>query len=404
MNAQLLYLEDPLKLEFETVVRAVRQLPGGRTGAVLEQTYFYPTGGGQEYDTGTLGEARVLEVFKEGDPPVLVHVLDRAIPLGPAVARIDPERRLRHMQHHTAQHLLSQCFVKLFERDTLSAHINGYAPSSLDLPWADLPESDLERAEALANRVIYEDRRVKSYFVTPEELAALPLRRPPSVVEDIRIVEIDGFDYSACGGTHCLATGMIGVVKILKAERQNDRLRVSFVAGQQALEYFRDYHAIVTGLAGQLSVGTPELAAMVLRQAEQLKATQKELQALRLAGAAAEARQLAEGAQPIGARRAVLVAFDGRPILELRALAEEFKGIAGLVAALSTYNDGKLSLVVACHPDAGLAARDLLQQLLKPLGGRGGGDAQIAQGGCQASVEQAHAFPETARAILSGLS
>ena len=380
-NGQNLYLVDPQILEFQAIVVEYLKLPDGRWGVILDRSYFYPTGGGQEFDTGALDEAQVIDVLKQGEPPVLVHVVDRPLALGPVTAKIDADRRLRHMQHHTAQHLLTQCFVHLFGLDTLSANINGYSPSTLDLPVAALSKENLAQAENLANRFIYEDRPVHSYFVTPQELEKLPLRRAPKVSEDIRIVEIDGFDYTPCGGTHCTSTGQVGVLKIVKTEKQGERTRVYFVAGWQALQLFQFSFETTSVLAAELSISVQDLAASVLRQSEQLQGAQKELQALRSEKISWEAAQLSQAAEVIAGRRVALVNFTARPVNELRMLGSELAKQAGLVSVLVSVDGQKLSLVVACAEGAGLAARDLLTRLLVPIGGRGGGDARLAQGG-----------------------
>ena len=400
IEEQLLYQQDPLRLEFEAQVREKLALPGGRLGLILARSYFYPTGGGQEHDTGSIGPARVLDVYKQGDPPVLVHVVDQDVPSGPLPARIDPLRRLRAMQHHTAQHLLSQCFLRLFGLETLSANINTDTPSTVDFAFTELSPEQLRQVEDLANQVVYENRAVKSYFVAPEDIARVPLRRPPKVSENIRIIEIDGYDHSACGGTHVLQTGMIGVVKILRTERQNDKTRVNFIAGWQALETFQAYHAMLSSLAGQLNVGLPELPQTVQRQIELLRAAQKELQGLRLERLGWEARSLAEQAIQFGERRGVVSSFENRPVSELRTLADALRGMPGVAAVLASYDGQKLSLIVACAPQSGLDARQLLQTLLGEVGGRGGGDAQIAQGGGSASPEQLQALLEHARQIM----
>ncbi len=259
ISPQLLYLQDPLKFEFEASVVEKIALPGGRHGVVLDQTYFYPTGGGQEHDTGQIESAAVLDVYKSQDISQVIHVLDRDLPLGRVMARVDSDRRLRHMQHHTAQHLLSQCFLRQLHVPTLSANINGYSPSTLDLESPAISKTDLDAVENLANEVIFQNLQVKSYFVSGAESAKLPVRKVDLIHEDIRIVEIDTFDYSACAGTHCTYTGSIGILKITKTERQNEKLRVHFFAGLQALENFRDSFDTVIHLSATFSVHPRDL-------------------------------------------------------------------------------------------------------------------------------------------------
>jgi alanyl-tRNA synthetase len=400
-DSHFLYYEDPFRLDFETTVIENLRLPDGRLGVILERSYFYPTGGGQEHDTGTLGKAQVLDVFKQEDPVRVVHVIDRPLPLGQAWAKINPERRQRHMQHHTAQHLLTQCFVHLFGLDTLSANINGYNPSTLDLQVLNLLPEQLTQAENLANQFIYENRTVWSYFVTPGQLAELPLRRAPKVSENIRIVEIDGFDYTPCGGTHCSATGQIGVIKIVKTEKQNERTRVHFAAGWQAVELFQASYETVSSLAAGLSVGQRDLVETVLRLNEQLQKTQKDLQALQFERLGWEAGRLAAAAEIIHGRRVVLAVFAGRPTIELRTLGGELVRQPDLISVLAAVDGQKLTLLAACGEVTDMAARDLLAKLLAPFKGRGGGDARLAQGG--GSVGESGEVGSVLRKILEAL-
>lgn len=384
-ESQLLHFDDPLCLEFDAQVVEILSLSDGRSGVVLDRTYFYPTGGGQEHDTGALGAAQVLDVFKDEKRGVTVHVVDRSPGSGKVHAVIDRPRRLRHMQHHTAQHLLSHCCIQLLGLETVSANINGDTPSTLDLNANHVDREALLRVETLANQIIAENRPVRTYFVSPERLHALPLRKPPKVEEDIRIVEIDGLDYSACGGTHVAATGSIGVVKILRAERVKDKTRLHFVAGSRAVEYFQMLHEIVSELAAGMSVHPQDLVAAVERQGEQLKAAQRELGRLQSEMIMAEARELYARAEVYSGYRLALGAFRGRTMNDLRALAKELRAMPGAVAVLASEEAASqevnsISLVVACAEDTGLSARDLLLRLLSEIGGKGGGDAALAQG------------------------
>jgi len=409
ISSQLLHFTDPLHMDFDAQVVEILRLSDGRLGVLLDRTYFYPTGGGQEHDTGRLGETQVLDVYKDESRGVLIHVVDREpAPAGLVSASIDRPRRLRHMQHHTAQHLLSHCCVQLLGIETVSANINGDTPSTLDLDGDEPSKDNLLQVESLANKIITEDRPVRTYFVAPDQVYTIPLRKPPKVSEDIRVVEIDGLDYSACGGTHVSTTGRIGVVKILRTERLKEKTRLHFIAGGRAVEYFQSLHETVSRLAGAMSVHPHELAAAVERQADQLKFAQRELGRLQGEMLAAEARQLYAHAEPLDAGRLILAGFTGRTMNDLRLLAKEIRLFPGAVAILTSIEAGNsestpVLLVVTCAADSGLRAMDLLRELLPKINGKGGGDASLAQGGGSLASGQLESFLETAqRMILSG--
>jgi len=409
ISSQLLHFTDPLHMDFDAQVVEILRLSDGRLGVLLDRTYFYPTGGGQEHDTGRLGETQVLDVYKDESRGVLIHVVDREpAPAGLVSASIDRPRRLRHMQHHTAQHLLSHCCVQLLGMETVSANINGDTPSTLDLDGDEPSIDNLLQVESLANIIITEDRPVRTYFVAPDQVHTIPLRKPPKVSEDIRVVEIDGLDYSACGGTHMATTGGIGVVKILRTERLKGKTRLHFIAGGRAVEYFQSLHETVSRLAGAMSVHPHELAAAVERQADQLKFAQRELGRVQGEMLAAEARQLYAHAEPLDAGRLILAGFTGRTMNDLRLLAKEIRLFPGAVAILTSIEAGNsestpVLLVVTCAADSGLRAMDLLRELLPKINGKGGGDASLAQGGGSLASGQLESFLETAqRMILSG--
>jgi alanyl-tRNA synthetase len=401
MNHQFLYLTDPLTLKFETQIQERVNLPDGCFGVILTRTYFYPTGGGQEHDTGTLGSARVLDVYKSDDGQAVIHVLDRDPGEGMLQATIDSERRTRHAQHHTAQHLVSGCFQKVFDLETLSSGIHGYDPTTIDLPDTELSRADLDRVETMASGIVYENRMVKSYFVPSEKIDTIPLRRSPKVAGEIRIVEIDGFDYAACGATHCPQTGMIGIIKIIRTERINQKLRIHFVAGIQAMEYFRQYQEIATTLASDLSAHPQDVVALVRKQVDQLHTAEKELRKLRLAYSTFEAQDMLANAEKFGSLKVILKTFENRPVNEIRSLGNEFKEQPDLVSMLVTFNGEKLVLVTTCGPETGLSARELLNRQLAPINGRGGGDDRIAQGGGDATLEQGKAFFADTKNLIS---
>jgi len=379
LKTQQLYFDDPFMLEFEAEILESRPLDGDRFGVVLPRTYFYPTSGGQEHDTGSIGDVRVLDVFKDGD--TIVHVLDRELAPGNYPARIDKDRRFRHMQHHTAQHILSASFLEVADIDSLSANINGDTPSTIDLEVGAVDDVTLRRAEVFANGIFFENRPVKSFYVTDADVPNLPFRKPPKVSGRIRVVEVDGFDLTPCGGTHVTQTGMIGMLKIVKTERVNQKLRVHFVAGYQALEYFQQMQIVAQGTAQLLDSSLEDAVSGVEKLQGQLKQTQHELDSLRGIVLGVEAENLAAAADAVGDLRLVTALFENKPSSELRSLANKLRNEPDLVAVLASYDGAKLTMLAACGQDTGLNARDLLQNHLAPFGGRGGGDAGLAQGG-----------------------
>lgn len=401
VNTQLMHFSDPECLEFDAKIVSQAALPGGRFAVALDHTYFYPTGGGQEHDLGRLGNANILEVYKDDDEKRTIHVVDRELPSGGVHGIIDGERRRRHRQHHTAQHLLSGCFVRALGCETISANINGDTPSTLDLDGVEPDRQALQKVEMLANRIIWEDRPVKTYFVSPAHLAEVPLRKPPKVTSDIRIVEIDGLDYSACGGTHVTCTGSIGVVKITRVEKVKEKTRVHFVAGERALELFQAAYDVAGGLALELTVGMNDLPEAVRRLSEQAKTAQRELGRLQAELLDLEAERLYAMAEVHGGRRLVFIMLGQRPMNDLRQLAKALGSRPGCVALLAGEENGRVSLVAACSPDSGLHAGELLRRYIPLISGRGGGDAALAQGGGAAALEQVQQLFKQARADLS---
>ena len=374
-----LYFDDPLRLQFEADVLACQPTEDGRFAARLAATYFYPTSGGQDHDTGTLGPARVLDVFKQDGE--IVHLLDRSLPPGRYPAQVDADRRWRHMQNHTAQHILSATVWRLYGWPTLSSNIGGYSPSTIDVPDGELTPEQWAAIEQAANRAVFENRPLRTFLVDESRAAELPLRRPPKVRGQIRIVEIEGVDMVACGGTHAPRTGMLGLIKIIRTEHINRKLRLHFVAGYHALETFQGWQQGLMTASRALSVPFDGVGEAVTRLQETLRETEREAARWKGAALEAEAANLRAAARAIGTRRLVTRTFANRPADEVRALAAALQSEPGLVALLGTHDGRKLVLVAACGPGSGLSARDLLNAHLAPFGGRGGGDDRLAQGG-----------------------
>ncbi len=370
------YFDNPMETEFTAeVIETLRDARG--FGAILLETAFYPTGGGQAHDTGVLGDVRVVEVLSEDDH--IIHYLDQEIESGVYPAKIDWERRFANMQHHSGQHILSAVFWHELGLETLSSHIRGDSPSTIDFGVETLSEEEIIRAEEAANTLVFENRPIKAYFVPNAN--AVPFRRPPKVEGEIRVIEIEDYDFSACGGTHLPSTGMVGMLKIVKTERINQKTRVHFVAGKQALSYFDMVQKSAVETAGILAIGIGDLPQTVAGLQAQLKNDQNELKKLREMKIDIEAGKMVQLAEPIEEKWLSTALFENRDAGELRLLAAKLRLYPGVVAVLASFDGKKLSLVTACADDVELNASELLKDHLAPFGGRGGGDKSIAQGG-----------------------
>jgi alanyl-tRNA synthetase len=373
---QPIYYSDPQRAEFDAIVVRATTI-GDRPAVVLDTTAFYPTSGGQPFDTGAVGDARVLDVVEEGGE--ILHVLDRVLPVDrPVRGRIDWARRFDHMQQHTGQHILSAAFDKLSSARTVGFHL-GAVVSTVDLSIP-LSAQAIAAAEAETNRVIWEDRPVSIRFVSDEEAAALPLRKEPDRTGILRVIEVEGYDLSACGGTHVARTGSIGVVAVLSSERLRGGTRVEFVCGGRAARALHTYGDAVAGCIRHISVAPEELPGAIERLQGESKDQRKALRALQERLAGYEAVELATRAQPADGVKRLVEAIDGRDQNGLKAMAVAICANPGFeVALFSTV--APFVVVVARSRDAHLDSSAVLRTLLARFGGRGGGKADLAQAG-----------------------
>jgi alanyl-tRNA synthetase len=362
----------------------------------LDQSAFYPEGGGQPADAGTLDGVAVLDVQSEDG--LVWHVLAQPLEADVVQGQIDWARRFDHMQQHHGQHLLSAAFERLYELRTVSFHL-GATAATIDLAGTALDAAQAAAAEDLANQVIWEDRPVLARFVTADELARLPLRKPPAVDGPVRVVSVPDFDHSACGGTHPRATGGVGLLHIRRWERRADLIRVEFVCGVRALGDLRWKNAALSRLAAQLSVGAEEVAGAVMRMREAEERSRKRLE---LAGEQLigyEAQELIAQAELVGIARVVRRAYQDRGLEEVRALAKAIA--AGGCAALLGLRAEKTQLIFARAEGLALDCGKLLRETLAPFGGRGGGQPAMAQGGLPDAAQLEQAL-DTAVELLRG--
>ncbi|MEN6560834.1 MAG: alanyl-tRNA editing protein [Acidobacteriota bacterium] len=287
-----LYFDDACLLEFDAEV-VERREHEGRPAVVLDRTAFYPESGGQPWDRGTLGGVPVLQVLDlEG---AILHVLDGPAPEGRVHGAVDRAVRFDHMQQHTGQHVLSQAFWELLKGETRSFHM-GPDLSTLEIGLPKIGDADCDRVEDRANAVVWEDRQVKTYFVPEERIGEVPLRRPPKKQGLLRVVEVDGFDYSACGGTHVRRTGEIGLIRLGGVEKIRGNLRFEFLCGGRALCDYRAKDRTVRKLAASFSCAAADVGGQVERNSAESKALKKRARRLEERLAAFEAAEIVRAA------------------------------------------------------------------------------------------------------------
>lgn len=398
-----LYYSDSHLTEFEARVTGVTERVSGWTAVTLDRTAFYPTGGGQASDTGTLNETRVVECIDAEDGGVLHVVQGRGLEVGAAVVgRVDWPRRLDHMQQHTGQHILSQAFIELFDAETRGFRmLEQYC--EVDIALEDPAEEKVEQAVDLANRIIWEDRAVRVREVMKEEAASLPLRKESEREGLLRLIEIEGFDLTPCGGTHGSRTGEVGLICVRSFERAKGLTRVDFVAGRRALADYRRANRTARGVAALFSTARDESPAAVARLMDEHKQLVRRVRALEEVAARVEAEELLNEAEPLaGGARICARVFDGRDAESLKKLAQAVTARPQAIALLGSRDGDAARLVFARSADAPGDMSALLREACQLLDGRGGGRPEMAQGGGHHVEKLAEAIQTAASSLKQG--
>ncbi|MBP7262881.1 MAG: alanyl-tRNA editing protein [Spirochaetia bacterium] len=393
MNTKPLFYDEPSTDSCAARVLGLRPVTGG-LGVILDRSPFYPEGGGQPCDLGTLAGLPLRFVGYEGDD--IVHVVadtaEARSALEPgqtATCVLDRARRRDHSEQHTAQHLLSATVLRLLGGPTTSFHL-GEQYSSIDV---DLPAMDRVDADAVEDAVldvIREDYPIVTHVCPPEDPASFPLRRkPPEGEAVIRILEIDGIDYTPCAGTHLASAGRIGLFRILRAEKYKGMTRVYFVAGGRA---FADYRALADGArkaAAVLGVAEGDHAAAVATLSDKAREMELKLRQALDAASAAEAARLAAAAPELG-----LLSARAQDVAGAKRLAKALAS-AGRVALVRSDAEPKC---VAAGPDGSRDIGAVLKPLCLARGGKGGGGPSLFQAAFpdQASLDRFTADAESA--------
>ncbi len=377
MMTQRLYYNDPACTEFDATVLTC-EAADGRTIVVLDRTAFYPTSGGQPFDTGTLGGVRVVDVVDQDDGTI-GHVVEGTIAAGAAVhGSVDHARRADHMQQHTGQHILSAAFDRLHRARTVGFHL-GAVVSTLDLDKVLGPEA-IAAAETEANRIVWANRDVSIRFAPAEEAASLGLRKDSARTGTLRVIEVADYDRSACGGTHVARTGEIGIITVRSWEKLRGGLRLEFVCGARALREYRTVRDAVAGCIRFVSVPPEDLPGAIERLQAESKELRKTIRGQQEQLAIHEAGALVARGSAVGPATVAIEVLDGWDQAGLKTLAVYAANRPGVVAALVSAAS-PVVVVIARAADVDLDASAILRALVARFGGKGGGKPDLAQGG-----------------------
>lgn len=377
---QRIYYTDSYSQKFSSRVEQ-RFRYKGRPAVTLSETLFYPESGGQPSDRGRLGGIPVMEVVEDEDE--IVHLLERD---GLAERQlvegsIDWERRFDHMQQHTGQHILSQAFLQKLDSSTVSFHL-GASSSTIDLEVEGLSKRDLYGVEDLANQIIFENREVKIRFLPAEEQENLPIRKATKREGEIRVIEIEEFDYSPCGGTHCRRTGEVGLIKIRRWERIKKRARLEFFCGRRALLDYRWKNRAVYKLSKEFSVADRKVLEAIERLKLSEKESRQEVNRLQEEILDFHAKELVGEAVARDSFRLVKGLLEDLGPRELNALASKILALCGSVVILLGSRGEKPFLLFARSPKLEeIDLRDLIKIVTPLIDGGGGGSPDRVQAG-----------------------
>ena len=403
-----LYYGDSFLYKFDAEVRDTLETP--RPALILDRTAFYPTSGGQIHDTGWITVAdpeaksrlRVTEVTDTEDGHI-VHYLEAPVknvqPGTRIHGEIDPFRRRDHMQQHSAQHVLSAAFVRLFNMPTVSFHM-GDDYCSIDLDTPSLTKDQVEAAETRANEIMIENRPVDVRYVTRDEAASLGLRKlPPAERDQLRLIDIRDFDLTACGGTHVSQTGQIGGILLRKFEKVRQGYRVEFVAGQRAVATARRDFSTLTEAAGLFSANIYDVPQQIRKSLDEIRSLRKQREQSQDELAAAQAAAMLVEAPERNGHKLIVHTFPDRDLNFIKLLAQKLTRQSSSVVALLATTSPQPALVFAQSAGQPHDMGALLKETLSKLGGRGGGSKDLAQGGAPSAEGIAAALDAVAEKL-----
>ena len=379
MQTEKLYYADAFLKEFTATVLEYTDWKG-KPALVLDRTAFYPEGGGQPADHGTINGVAVLDVHEKDG--VVFHIVEKPVEnVENAVCRIDWKRRFDHMQQHSGEHIISGILCEMFHCDNVGFHMGADTVTidyNADITWEQAME-----AQRRANAVIAADVAAEVTYPSPDELAALDYRSKKELTGQVRIVRFPTADCCACCGTHVLRAGQVGLVKILSCQKFRDGVRMEILCGNRALEFFDTVYDQNRAVAQALSVKMHATAGAVER-------LQEELSNARYQAAQLETQLFAQTAQSYAAAGDVLVFQPPMQPASVRRLCDAVAKECGGLCAVFAGENGQYNYALGRADGADISS--LVKSMNAALKGRGGGRNGFAQGTASASQPEIEAF------------
>ncbi len=372
---ELLFRRDAYLTEFDATIierRTIKDHPA----VLLDRTAFYATSGGQPYDTGTLGEAHILDVIEDGAD--VIHVLDRPLERNSVHGRIDWARRFDHMQQHSGQHVLSAAFETIGAA-TISFHL-GEETCTIDLDASDMTDEQLEIIEQRTNQAIFDNHLVHISECSLQEAASHHLRKLPEVEGLVRIVDIENFDATACCGTHVRSTGEIGCIHIRGLTKRKGSTRIEFLCGWRAVRDYTERDRLLQAQANHLSVGIHDLGESIVRLEEASSTAHKNEQRLRQQLLDMQLADIAASASALNGFQLICQPLPDQDTNGMRYAAQQLLQEPGRIVLLGV-TEPSTQVVFASSADKAPHMGNLLKEVLAAFGGRGGGKPNMAQGG-----------------------
>lgn len=365
-----LYYTSPLLSNWDTEIKEIVE-ENEKFYVTLMATAFYPEGGGQPADHGSIDGIPVLDVIEKANE--VYHILPQRPSNAIVSCKIDWERRFDHTQQHTGQHLLSAVCIELYDAHTVSFHL-GIDTVTIDLAISEITNEQIRTIEEKVNQYIYEDVKIEKYVVNEEQVSSLSLRKIPEVSEDIRIVEIKGIDTSACCGTHVMSTGQLGVMKLLKTEKQKGNVRLHFKCGKRALSDYQTSHEIVQQLSNRFSTNRNQLIEAIAKLENENKQLQKEMEQLKEKNDEYLAHELLSKQS----NELFIQLFEDKNFNDIQGLSKKLTTMTNKILLLISTIENK---VLLSHDGTrSLHCGQLFKQHLSSFNGKGGGNATSSQG------------------------